>query len=333
MNPYRICIVMLVLTVTGLSGCIGADPSLPEDPAPEARTLESPPDLQVGEWWTIEVDNRLSDEVYTSAFVVTDRTDGTASIGMPADEFEHVFFILHLPPLGVVDLDTFSWNVMGHGFDALKFPLQKGQEWTTVFHGPDFGWDVQAEVTKVDGQKAEVSMIGDNVLIEFTYDAELGMISEFDADAYGVRFKVTDHGFGHEGTVKTPSNIDLGFVDGRLANLIGPPLTAGAPVFSVDVDHDVSHGTLALMVSGPPETGAPGVYRASVTAPDGTPFESTFTHAPGGPAFIAELHGHDAVQGTWDLEFQSAGPGLVAAELIVYDLEETTLGAEEGHTH
>lgn len=331
MNPFRICIVILVLTFAGLSGCIGSEPIDPEDPAPETRTLESPPDLQVGEWWTIEIFDPSTDARYEGTFVVTDRTGEQATIGMPADEFQHVFFIFHLPPLGDLQLDTFAWNVMGHDFKALEFPLEKGREWTTVFHAVDYGWEVQTEVTTAEDGKAQVHMVGENVLIDLTYDAETGMITQFQETAFGLSFEVTDHGFGHEGPVKTPSDIDLGFVDGRIAGAADTTLQPGSPVFTLDVDQDRSHGTLALMAVDAVQQitgeGLPGVYRAAVTAPDGTTFEHTFTVMPGSPALIAELHGHDSVTGSWELEFETGGPGAVAAELIVYNLEEETLGS------
>lgn len=329
-RPFFVALAMMLL-VAGLAGCIQADPS--DEPASregQSRTLSSPPDLQIGEWWTIEIFDPATDTLYDGTFVVTDRSEQRATIGMPTHEFQHIFFIFHLPPLGDLQLDTFAWNVMGHDFKALEFPAQEGHEWTTVFHAVDYGWEVQAEVTKVEDGKAHVHMVGDNVLIDLVYDAQTGMIIDFQESAFGLSFKVTDHGFGYEGSVQTPTGIDLGFVDGRIAGAVDPFMQPAPPVFTIDVAQDRTHGTLALMVFDVFQDvigeGTPGVYRAAVTAPDGTPFERTFTIMPGGPGLVAELYGHDSVKGTWEIEFETAGPGAVMAELIVYDLIEAELG-------
>lgn len=316
-----------MMLLVALAGCIGADLSGLDGTRDAPAGLEAPPDLEVGQWWTIEAVSALDGAVHTGTFVVTDRTNDTASFGMTSDTFDHVFFILHLPPLGVVDLSTFSWNVMGHGFDALSFPLQEGKEWETVFHGREYGWDVKAEVTKVEGQRAMVEMIGDNVLIKLTYDAGIGMISEMDAQGYGVRYEVKEHGFGYEGPVKTPLGIDLGFFEGRFG-VLNEMLQPGVPFAEVGVSKGVPHGTLAFLVSGIADAGPPGVFHAKATAPDGTVFEHTFTPMPDEPRFLTELYGHDAVEGTWQLELAGLGAGLVAAELIVYDLVESVLTAQ-----
>jgi hypothetical protein len=309
-----------------LAGCIGAE----EDSAPEAQaaSLERAPQWSIGQWWTMETHDSLTDTVSEVTLVVTESGDTTARIGMTAETFNHRFFVYHLPPLGDIRLESFSWNVMGHEFDALEFPLHKGNEWETVFHGIDYGWNVKAEVMETDGHEAHIHMIGDNVLIDVVYDAELGMITQFDSGAYGVSFKMTDHGYDYEGDVRTPSNIDLGFLEGRVGTVLDAAANPGSPILTVEQTKEVTHGTLAFIVGGLPQLGTtgPGTYHATATTPTGTTYERTFTPTPMDGVFLMELEGIEGVHGDWELTFTSAGAAWLAVELIVYDLEETTLG-------
>lgn len=321
----RPLVMFAVLALIAAAGCLGIEDTVEETDLEaaslEQRSLDTPPDLRVGEWWTFELEERITKRTSQTTLVVTDRTDDTATIGMAADTFQHGFLLMHLPPLGVIELDTFSWNLMYDRFDAAVFPLEPGQTWTTEFHGVE----MDAEVVEVEDSQAHIEMLGANERVEATYDAEVGMLTSFDNDVYDVGFEVVDHGLGYEDEVKQFTDISLGFFEGRIAAAVDASLGPAPPVQTVEVDQDVSHATLGLMGGKLFADEETGTYRAVATAPDGTTFEETFTISPADPAMVIEYFGHDAVQGTWELEFEAAGPGYAAAELIVYNLDEITL--------
>ena len=291
------------------------------------RTLEGPPDLRVGEWWSVEVDPTLVGTTFETTLVVTERSDGRATLGIPPEDFYHHFLVLHIPPLGDLDLETFAWRVMWDDFAALRFPLETGRSWEADFHGND----VVAEVTGVEGNRAHVTMSGDGERIELTYDAEMGMITEFREEALQLGFRVTGHGFDYSGPVKSLRGISLGLMEGGPARPDDPGASESAAATStveVDVESGTSHGSLSLVLWNAGVEDEPGRYRIVATAPDGATFEETFETAPGSPSVIPASFGHDAVDGTWRIDFERAGPGRLLVELFTYDMTEVRLGGE-----
>jgi hypothetical protein len=298
--------------------------------APEAdsvaRTLAAPPDLRVGEWWDVEVDPELVGVTVPTRLVVTRREGGRAGIGIPPGQFSHDFLVLHVPILGDLDLNTFAWRVMWDDFEALRFPLEEGRTWTADFHGTD----VEAVVTRTEGNRAWVTMTGDGEHIELTYDADMGMITEFREDRLRLGFRVTDHGFDHQGTVMDFSGIEL-------ALMATPPARAdagsgqahdghGTPATIAEVETGGSHGSLSLVLWGVGSEGEPGQYRIAATAPDGTVFEQAFEGSGGPGPVVARSFGHDAVGGSWQVDFERDGPAGLLVELFTYDLTEVELG-------
>jgi hypothetical protein len=85
------------------------------------------------------------------------------------------------------------------------------------------------------------------------------------------------------------------------------------------------HGSLSLVLWGVGNENAPGSYRIVATAPDGTPFEAAFEGGRGGPGVVARSFGHDAVAGTWRIEFDRQGPAGLLVELFTYDLERVAM--------
>lgn len=302
------------------------------DPAPDSasRTLAAPPDLQVGEWWDVLVDPELVGVTVPTRLVVTRREGGRAGIGIPPGQFSHDFLVLHVPILGDLDLETFAWRVMWDDFEALRFPLEEGRTWTSDFHGID----VEAVVTRTEGNRAWVTMTGEGEHIELTYDADMGMITEFRERRLRLGFRVTDHGFDHQGTVLDFSGIEL-------AIMATPPAPATAassaspaqghaghatPVTIAEVETAGSHGSLSLVLWGVGSEGEPGRYRIAATAPDGTVFEQAFEGSDGPGPVVARSFGHDAVGGSWQVDFERDGPAGLLVELFTYDLTEIELG-------
>ena len=318
----------LVFASIGLAGCEEADPAdrSPGSSAGEARSLDEPPELQVGEWWTMEIDADLAGAEYQATVVVTDGDEETAVLGTAADDFSHDFFVVHAPPLGELHLETFAWHVMWDDFEALRFPLEEGRTWMADYHGSD----VEAEVTGTENGIAHVTMEGEEEQIELAYDADRGMVTEFRSEALQLGFRVTDHGFDYEGRVKTPTGIELALFEGW------PPQEEAeeeeehhvpeqdGPEISADVDVGASQGSMGLILTND-DADEDRSYRIAATAPDGTVFEKAFSPPANGPPLLLESFGHDVVDGTWELEFDPEVRGALA-ELFTYDLAETRLG-------
>ncbi len=336
MTHPRSCQLLASLSLTLLvaMGCDPASQETPEETGAEAtatevaRSLEAAPDPRVGEWWRVEVDPTLVGATFETTLVVTERSDGRVTLGIPPEDFYHHFLVLHIPPLGDLDLETFAWRVMWDDFAALRFPLEMGRSWEADFHGND----VVAEVTGVDGNRAHVTMSGDGEYIELTYDAEMGMITEFREEALQLGFRVTDHGFDYAGPVNSLSGISLALMESGPAQGSAPGTegaAGGTSSVEVEVDSDASHGSLSLVLWNAGAEDEPGRYRIAATAPDGTVFEETFETAPGSPSVIPASFGHDAVDGTWRIDFERAGPGRLLVELFTYDMTEVRLGGDE----
>lgn len=289
------------------------------------RSLDAPPDLQVGEWWTVEVDPTLVGATFQTTLVVTETRDGQVTLGIPPEEFSHHFLVLHVPPLGDIDLSTMSWHVMWDDFEALRFPLEEGSSWEADFHGHD----VVAEVTEVEGHRAHVTMTGERERIELVYDAEMGMITEFREDALLLNFRVLDHGFDYQGPVKSFQEIRLGLMERGPSEPADPETGEGGErTATVEVDSGHSHGSLSLVVWNRGFEDEPGEYRIVATAPDGTVLEESFDVAPGSPSVVPASFGHDVVDGTWQIDFYRNGPAGLLVELFTYDLTEMVFGAD-----
>jgi len=284
--------------------------------AVNGRSLATPPDLQVGEWWTVEVDPTLVGVVIPTTLVVTERSGDRAVIGIPPEEFTDDFLVIHIPPLGDLDLATFAWRVMWDDFEALRFPLELGRTWWADFHG----MIVEAEVTRVEGNRAWVVMTGERERIELTYDADMGMITDFREDALKLNFRVTGHGFDYPGEVLSFSRIRLGMMESPPR---GPSHHEGdheGPTNVAQVDTPGSHGSLSLVLWNVGFQDEPGEYRITATAPDGTVFRKDFTPAPGEAPVQVQSFSHDVVNGAWEVDFHRDGPGGLLVELFTYDL-------------
>jgi len=302
-------LLLLISVLLGSAACTPASDGEEAEASStlEARHLDAPPDLRVGEWWRVEVDPTLVGATFQTTLVVTEREDGRATLGIPPEDFYHHFLVLHIPPLGDLDVETFAWRVMWDDFEALRFPLEVGRSWESDFHGND----VVAEVTGIEGNRAHVTMTGGGEHIELTYDAELGMITEFREEALQLGFRVLDHGFDYAGPVKSLSRIRLGLMEAGPAQPGDPGAgEAGAATSTVEVqvESGASHGSLSLVLWNAGAEDQPGRYRILATAPDGATFEETFETAPGSPSVIPASFGHDHVDGNRAGSWWSSSP-------------------------
>jgi hypothetical protein len=305
---------VILVPIAGFgSGC---GPETAGEEIASERSLASPPALQVGEWWTVEVDPELVGATFETTLVVTHAGDGTARIGMTPESFRDDFLVLHVPVLGDVTLETFAWRVMWDDFEALRFPLEPGARWTADFHGND----VTATVERIEGARAFIVMEGDSERIEMVYDASVGMITEFREEALQLAFRVTGHGTGYSGPVLSLSGIELAFMQG------GPAAAEARSSATLEVDTEGTHGSLSLVVWNRGVEDQAGRYRIVATAPDGSILEHTFETAPGDAAVLVQSFGHEVVQGSWKLDFERDGPARLLVELFTYGLDEIAMG-------
>jgi hypothetical protein len=310
--PHPGAFLLCLLLALGVGAC--------QEPT---ASLDTPPNLQVGDWWTVEVDPTLVGVTIPTTLVVTERDASGARIGIPPEEFQHDFLVLHIPPLGDLDLATVGWHVMWADFEPLRFPLELGRSWEADFHGND----VTAEVTATDGSRAHVTMTGPNDRIDLIYDAAVGMITDFRQEQLQLNFRVVDHGSGYEGRVLSPTGIRLAIMEAGPASPRDPDTGEGGTLSTeVEVASGRSHGSLSLVLWNAGSEDEPGRYRITATAPDGTVFEEGFQTEAGSPSVIPSSFGHDVVDGTWRIEFEREGPGRLLVELFTYDLEEVLLG-------
>ena len=306
-----------------LMGCTGADASDPGEASLEssARSLAAPPDLQVGEWWRVEVDPALVGATFEATLVVTGVEGGRATLGIVPQDFHHDFMLVHVPPLGDLDLATLSWRVMWDDFEALRFPLEEGGSWESDFHGSD----VVAQVTRVEGDRAWITYTGED-RIDLVYDARMGMITEFQEERLRLGFRVLDHGTGYAGPVRAMNRIRLGYMAmGPGERSIDGVPGSGRSSSTFDVASGSADGTLSFAVWNLGAEDEPGRYRIVATAPDGTVFDETFETEIGSPSVIPLSFPHRGVDGAWQIDFERDGPARLLVELFTYDLEMVEL--------
>lgn len=327
-----------LLLATALTGCIGTDgPDAPEASTTDADTglptgaptdgtpargLDTAPTLHLGEWWNVTMTSQLDGSTHEAQLVVAGADDGSYLIGMPTDRFVHEALILHLPGLGLVDRGTFGYEAHDTTFEPVRFPLEPGESWETAWYtGP-----LDAEVASVEEDAARVSLVGDNTHINVTYEPGLGLPSNVEVDGYG-SYEVTDHGYGYEGNVTVPANRDLVILNGRIAAALDTTLTPAPPVESVEIEGDHDRVTGALVLGNLLVDGTPGVYRAAATAPDGTTYASTYTTTGQDAGVSITPFVQEDPVGTWELEYEAAGPGVAAVEAVAYDVVQVDLQA------
>lgn len=303
----------------------GAD-ELPEAaPAPGERTLEEPPTLREGEWWTVE----LSSDVYgvdAEATVVVAGVDGDRyMVGMPSEDFVHEAMILHLPALGPVHRDTLGYESHDRLHEPLKFPLEEGQGWSTEW----YTGLLDAEVVDVSNGTARVEHVGENTRINLTHEAGLGLPKRAEIPGYG-SYEVTDHGYGYEGEVTVPWNHDVIFLNGRLGPAANLSLAPAPPVEEVEVEGPYDGASIALLLGNALVDGPPGAYRVAADAPTGSSYEAAFVPQPGGEQLHMVPHGTGDPTGTWTMEYEAAGPGVAAVEGLGYATRTVALGSPGG---
>jgi hypothetical protein len=310
-----------------------AQPTMPRDPpAAGERSLAAAPEWRLGEYWTYTMTDGFTGGTYDFTRVVAgeDRAAGNYLVGFPVEEFSNDVMLFHIPGFGDITQANLAYETHDAYFQPLNFPLDEGKSWETEFEGTGLGL---AEVKVLDATHAQVDLtLGAGYTAKAVYDAEMGEISEMDMLQGGnlyANYKVTGHGYGYKGTVRVPHAHDLVFIHGRFAGVVNAGSSGSGPVGTgitetVEVSPGYDRVSFIIAVGGGSTfLGAPasaGVFRETVTAPDGTKYEATWT-----PADLASGHdltivaiGHELPEGTWTLEHVAGGAGVAFVEGIGY---------------
>lgn len=291
-------------------------------------TLDAAPRLVAGEWWRLKLIN--GEEVVR---VVAEVTDEGYVIGMPHEGWYKELISFHSPALGDVGFDL-SYATHNEIFQPVKFPLDPGATWDTVWATTPF----HAEVTEVSGTRATIVLTPaaepqptDPVFALFgfagapvtlVYDAGMHEVVSFDAGGF-LGYEVIEHGYGFEGWVTIPRGEHTAIDYGQL----GPTNPGELPMREIPVEGGFNRMTLMQGIFAL----APGVYRMTTTAPDGTQFVTESTGEP-------TLHFYEAADpdGVWKGEDVIAGGAAVYRMGIAYHqydilLPEGTKRSDHSH--
>ncbi|HUR24674.1 MAG TPA: hypothetical protein VM327_01500 [Candidatus Thermoplasmatota archaeon] len=306
-----------------------AQPTMPRDPpAAGERTLMEAPKWRLGEWWTYTMTDGFTDGTYEFTRVVAgeDRAAGNYLVGFPLEEFSNDVMLFHIPGFGDIAQSNLAFETHDKYFQMLDFPLQDGKSWQAEFEGTGLG----TALVSTGGGQADVELITPNYHIQATYDPAIGEISEMviNNGTYAT-YKVTGHGYDYRGTVRVPHAHDLVFIHGRFGAVLNAGASGSGPVSTaitetVEVSPGYDRVSFIIAVGGGSQfLGAPtsvGVFRETVTAPDGTQYEASWTPAdiPTDGDLKVIAIGHENPEGAWTLEHVAGGAGVAFVEGIGY---------------
>lgn len=277
------------------------------------RTLEEPPELEDGEWWTVEIRSPFTG-LETEATIVKAGGHGDRyMVGMPDESFVEDAVLLHLPPHGPVEAATLGYPVHDSVFQPLSFPLEEGQSWETSW----IDEPLEAEVVEAEDGAATIEMDGESSHVEVRYEAELGYPRSITIDGYG-EYEVVDHGTGYDGELHVPWDPELAFFSGRIAGAFDTTLNPAPPMEEIEVTGEHNEAVVALLL-GNVVGGPPGVYEASVQAPDGSTHEGRVVATPDSQGLVVDAVVIEDPTGTWEMEYVAGGAGIAAVEGIAYN--------------
>lgn len=325
------------------------DADLGEVAPPDANaTLLAPPELREGEWWRIELHDKLTDTTTQFVRVVARVESDLYVIGMPHEAWWKEAVIFHTPAFGDVNKDL-SHRAHDVPFQQLVFPLEEGATWQTSWEQEDpiltatvtVESPTTARIVFTGVQCGALGLLGhcapdapEGQVIELLYDASQHEVVEADFPSH--TWKVLEHGYGFQGWVTVPRAEHLVFFHGRLGAPVVDLGTGGAATGvseTVSIEGGFNRVSFILAVGNAVGTPAGGAYSEKATAPDGTVYE--LTSIPGGPLEIVFLEHRDP-DGEWLLEHLAAGPGIAFIEGIAYHqydilLPQGTIRTDHSH--
>lgn len=210
-------ILILVLVLSGLTGCMEEESGDDNDDVPSSV---SAPVWTVGKFWVYAFTTPDETDLVTRMVVAPD--DGTNhNVGAASPEEARRHAILNYNPLlGRVELGNFSVYENGEPQKLFDFPLRVGNTWAFSFLGVE-GW--QATVQSI--QEATIPAMGETVLVNIRAQGPGGEVMEYSFDVAAgwvhlmrawtstgdtiVNMTLVSHGSGHSGTVSFMRGLNL----------------------------------------------------------------------------------------------------------------------------
>ncbi len=294
-------------------------------PPPGERTLETVPHWRLGEWWEYTVTDHFAGKSIQIKRVVAGTFGSQYLVGFPIDAFSNDALVLHVPGYGDIDQADLSFETHDVDTQMLSFPLTVGKRWDTAFEGRPGN----ATVLLATQQQATIRITdGNSYNWTAVYDAQAGEIVRLDDPNYAT-VEVKEHGYGHTGVVRVPHAHDLVFQNGRLGPFDinssptqNPQPAPATETVEVQRGYDrlaftiIVGGGANLLVSGLPALPGMGSYSEKVTSPNGTVYQ--VSSGPTETGLKIQFFGAGDPTGTWTLDHQATGPGIVLTEGIGY---------------
>jgi hypothetical protein len=305
--------ILALSCVLAFAGCV-QPPSEPGAP--------SAPAWNVGDWWTYHFTAGQYGRQANVTLVVGAANASGYVMGMPEDDYQLDAILFHVPPAGGVAANL-SWSVHDALFEPFRFPLADGLSWET--HWATTPVKLTARAAKVTTPSGEtdgyriVNEVGDtNRKFEYTY-AEKGahwFVEYQRAYADGrvlERMELVEHGHGYHGKVRLLDGVTIVLLESRSDVLLkgGAP---APPTVSFSVPAGVDTLMTACVVGG-----APGTYRATITAADGrAACDASLTVAPGDARSLSTPAEVRQARGSFEARLAAAGQGSATAEVLGY---------------
>lgn len=309
----------LTLAVLALAGCLD-----PITDSLRASDVE-PPEWHVGDWWTY----RLTSDTYgidaPITLVVTNVTDSGYVVGYPAAQAEDATLplLFHMPAIGPVS-DTLAYDVHETRFEPVRWPLEEGRFWSTVWIAADVRLTAHAEnaTWRINNTGYEGDSAG--LRYEIVYDPAAGAITSFTRTGLdGVLrqgVELVERGENFTGDVVAIGNVRVVLLESRTQGT----MSAGAPA-TPQTAFAVPEGVDTLLV-GCIAGGQPGQYHAEVRNAAGQVCLRDTTVPPGATTLDFQVVEAPAEGDGWEARLAAVGQGSATAEVLGYASRVVTLG-------
>jgi len=280
-------------------------------------TTAQAPRLVEGEWWRIRFTGDFYDPQEVIRVVANATQEGYV-FGMPHSGWLKEAIVYHAPAFGDVGLDL-SYAVHNERFEPVRFPLEKGATWETLFAMTPYTAVVEsaddhvAEITltpppSTDPTATAICALGMpcDFAMRLTYDARMHEVVRMESPLG--TWEVVEHGFEFRGWVTVPDAMHTAIDYG----VFGPSTDNPLPTRTVSVDDRFNRITLLHAVFAL----SPGAFRITSTAPTG---ESLVTQHIGGAGGTFGIHELADPGGEWTQEDLAVGAGGTYTMGIAYE--------------
>ncbi|MGB0652221.1 MAG: hypothetical protein ACPGQL_03385 [Thermoplasmatota archaeon] len=302
-------------------------------------TTAAAPRLVPGEWWRIQYEAFLGEELVEVVRVVADVNDDGYIFGMPHEGWLKEAVSFHAPAFGDVNFDL-SYNTHNQLFSPVQFPLEQGATWETAFAAVPYQATVEsadettavivfdaipAEPQPTDPVMAALGLLPGGAQMRMVYDAQQHEIVEMTSEIG--TWRVIEHGYDYQGWVTVPRGHDTAIDYGTF----GPASESHTPApDSRTVAEGFNRMTMMHFVGTLGD--APAHLEARDVTPDGTEFKTTMT----GSGFALQFYETNAPSGTWTVQDTTLGAGFtyhMGIAYFQYDIRLPDGARRADHSH